>query len=149
MPNRSFRYIILTISTLLFFYSSVSDSFSQTPIGGIVNRYAHVDAIGTNYVEISDEAQLQQFSVGDTVMLIQMKGVEIFTDNSSGYGTPTWVVGKPGKHEFFLVESIDVFNNRVYFFRDILTSFDVTGLVQLVRVPSYKSAIVISTLTAV
>ena len=148
MPNRSFRYIILTISTLLFFYSSVSDSFSQTPIGGIVNRYAHVDAIGTNYVEISDEAQLQQFSVGDTVMLIQMKGVEIFTDNSSGYGTPTWVVGKPGKHEFFLVESIDVFNNRVYFFRDILTSFDVTGLVQLVRVPSYKSAIVISTLTA-
>ena len=60
-----------------------------------------MDAIGTNYVEISDEAQLQQFSVGDTVMLIQMKG-EIFTDNSSGYGTPTWVVGKPGKHEFSL-----------------------------------------------
>jgi gliding motility-associated-like protein len=148
MPHRSFRYIRLIIIALLFFYGSVFNSFSQTSIGGIVNKYAHVDAIGVDYVEISDETRFQQFSAGDTVMMIQMKGVEIFTGNVSNYGSPISVIGKPGQHEFFLVDYVDDPNNRIYFFRDIITSFDVTGLVQLVKVPSYKSAIVTSTLTA-
>ena len=150
MPYRSYRYIRLIIITLLFSYGSVSTCFSQTPIGGIVNQYAHVDAIGVDYVEISDETQFQQFSAGDTVMLFQMKGVEILTSilSPTGYGVPLSVSGSPGKHEFFLVAYVDDPNNRVYFFRDILTPFDVAGLVQLVRVPSYQSAVVTSTLTA-
>ncbi len=148
MSYRSCRYIRLIIIALLFFYGSVFNCFSQTPIGGVVNQYAHVDGIGIDYVEISDEAQFQQFSAGDTVMLIQMKGVEIVTDDNQHYGKPTAVIGSPGKHEFFLVDYVDDPNNRIYFFRDILTSFDVAGLVQLVRVPSYQSAVVTSTLTA-
>ena len=71
------RKIILS---LLFFSGVTFSLYSQgTSIGGVINEYMHVVSIGG-----SDNVTLtnaRYFQTGDTVLLIQMKGVVM---NGSG-----------------------------------------------------------------
>ena len=80
-------YIKKLILTLLVFAGSSVSLFSQTTVNGIINEYGHVTSIGTDFVIVDDVTQFNQFAAGDTVLLIQMKGVGISAIEDSSYGS--------------------------------------------------------------
>lgn len=139
------KYLI--ISLLLISASGIS-LFSQSKISGIINNYGRVTAIGTDFVIISDEAQFDQFSQGDTVLLIQMKGAKIYTSETPSYGTAYASYGKPGRHEFLTILSVDDATNKIVFRNNIVNStFDPASGLQIIKVPSYNAAVVDAVLT--
>ena len=118
---------------------------AQTPlVTGNINKYARVTAVGSNYVDVSD---VSDFSVGDTVMVIQMNGVRI-NAGTALQGNYQNVVGEPGAYEILLVSSINTISRRVTFSRVLLNSYDAAARIQLIKVRTYRDAIVNSELTA-
>lgn len=137
----------LTLS-LLILYGLTNSLFSQDKnIGGVVNVYRRVVAIGpgANIVTLN---RVDSLAAGDTIMLIQMQGVAIDTDVTPYGAGVANLLGTPGGYEFLLIQSINIGSKEVVFKNNIVTSFDVRGNVQLVRVPFYNSVKVTSTLTA-
>ncbi len=143
--------------TLLFFISALSSSiYSQTDIGGVINDYEGVVSINNpgcdqcdlasaclNEIEIADASA---FSIGDRVLVIQMKGAIIDQTNSTSGGSIT-DIGNAGNYEFFEIGSI--VGNSVFPTAPLLRTYDTAGLVQLVRVPVYSGDVnVTSTLQA-
>ena len=139
--NAKFYYLILII--LLVSKSGVLFAQAAQIGGDNINLYKHVTEIDPfplgNRVGVDDISGL---SAGDTVLLIQMKGV-IMHDYSFSY--PYGYYGTPGMHEFLIIESVS--SPFVTFTRSMQNAYDANGLVQLIRVPYYNSANVASTLT--
>jgi hypothetical protein len=134
------KWLILSLLVITGF---IEPSFSQTKIRGKINEYARVNSIGADYVIIDDQDQFDKFAPGDTVLLMQMKGVRI---NTTGTGIITY--GTPGRYEFLTVSSCDDGTNKIEFRSNIVnTSFNLAGSIQLIKVPSYNYAMVDSTLT--
>ncbi len=116
-----------------------------TSISGVVNQYRHVTAIGgTTNVTVTDASVFHQ---NDTVLLIQMKGAVINVTESGSYGGYRESSGTPGAYEFLIVASVNYGSNIIAFTRDIINTYDVSGMVQLIRVPSYGQANVTAKLT--
>ncbi|MBO7523364.1 MAG: hypothetical protein J6T30_05880, partial [Bacteroidales bacterium] len=137
--RKSYRYnFILVILMLLFFVGNIFVAAGQTSIGGVINRYAKVVSISENSVQVATNAQAALFSRGDTILLIQMKGVVV---NSVGgiNGSPD---GAIGLHEFLIIKSVS--GRQINFASpiahyDILNSdtdnFNVNAYVQIIRTP--------------
>jgi len=135
------------ILSLLLISGFISPLFSQKYISGTINKYGRVTSIGTDYVIVGDDSQFLQFETGDTVLLIQMKGVRTYVTDS-GYGTHEGTYGAPGLHEFLTVDSLDGANKKIIFRNNIVhTTFNLASAVQIVKVPSYNYAVVNGTLT--
>ncbi|HPT21232.1 MAG TPA: hypothetical protein PLR88_04735, partial [Bacteroidales bacterium] len=116
---------------------------SQTRINGIINQYGKVTSLGTDYVVVDDAARFSQFSAGDTVLLIQMKGVRIYVDEGNVLnGDPQDEYGEPGLHEFLIIQSVQAAGNKIIFKTDIANAYNINGALQIIKVPSYNSAIV-------
>ena len=143
-----FKYLIISLLLISGFTGSL---FSQTKISGVINKYGRVTSIGTDFVIVSDEAQFDQFSRGDTVLLMQMKGARIYASEGSTYGTAYASYGQPGRHEFLTIFSVDDDLNKIVFRNNIVNTgvngFDTGSGVQIIRVPSYNSAEVNAVLT--
>jgi hypothetical protein len=85
MTDRTSNHINKLLIILLFLFSFISSAVNgQELISGVINRYAKVNSIGAGYV-ICDPAQASLFSADDYVLLIQMQGVGIQTDQGT-YG---------------------------------------------------------------
>lgn len=141
----SSKYLIISI--LLVHVLSIP-LFSQTKISGIINKYGRITSLGADFVIVGDEAQFDQFSQGDTVLLIQMKGARIYASEASTYGTAYESYGKPGKHEFLTILSVDDATNSIVFRNNIVNnSYDLASGVQIIKVPSYNAAVVETGLT--
>ena len=129
--------------------------FSQAKsLGGVINKYARVKSMGTDYVIIKDDEENAgqfadfEFSDGDTVMLIQMKGLMIDVPETGSFGNYQGPIGNPGQHEFLVVDSVESATKRIVFKRNILnTTFSPANGLQIVTVPTYHEAIVNSILT--
>jgi gliding motility-associated-like protein len=110
----------------------------------VVNSYTPVLALNNcnNKLTVEDASG---FNVGDTVLLIQMKGAVIDSSNTAGFGTVT-DYKNAGNYEFNYVKSR---SGNVIELKDSLTKqYNIpTGKVQLVRVPYYENLTVNSTLT--
>lgn len=141
------REILFTIifSFLVFF---ANQGFSQTSISGIINSYAAVDSIypTKDTIKVVDASA---FSVDDTVMIYQAKGAEPITDTTLqpyNFGNVrTSGINETGKYEIILVKEIKV--DTVIFKASLNNDYDTDDLVQLIRVPSYRSANVDEELT--
>lgn len=130
------KFLVLSLLVLTALDSSL---FAQgSPLNGTINSYGRVTAIGINNVTISDNTQFGYFSVGDTVLLIQMKGSKCLVPNDGSYGTYQISVGTTGAYEFLTVLSVG--SNIVTFRNDIKNIYSIQGDVQLVRVPSRVAA---------
>ncbi|TSJ47869.1 PKD domain-containing protein [Fluviicola chungangensis] len=108
----------------------------------MINQYTPVTSISCNQIEVQNTSFL---SVGDRVLIIQMKGAEINTGNTPAFGTIT-DYHHCGRYEFATVSSIS--GNAVSFQYRLLNTYEVTGYVQLIRVPQYTNVTVTGTLTA-
>ena len=125
-------YFIILISN--FTYSQVNRPQHDPP--ETINAYAAALAydICTNSITVSDATK---FGPGDTVLIIQMKGAIIDTSNTPAFGS-ILDYGNAGNYEFNFISQK---SGNVLSLKNKLTrGYDIPdGVVQLVRVPKYKS----------
>ncbi len=112
-------------------------------VTGNINRYARVTSVGPDNVIVAD---ITDFAVGDTVMIMQMSGVRINASQTLP-GNYQNTVGTPGRYEVIIISAINAGPKRVSFSRNLLNTYDPSGKVQIIKVRSYNNAVVNSELT--
>lgn len=134
----------LGFATILLLLAVETVSAQKSFIGGVVNQYTPVRDIDycTNTIEVDN---VFPFQVGDRVLLIQMKGAEVNTNDNNNYGQVIDLRGA-GNYEFHDIKSIT--NRFITFESAMLKLFEVSGRVQLIHVPQYQTAEVTSPITA-
>ncbi|MDP2387888.1 MAG: gliding motility-associated C-terminal domain-containing protein [Bacteroidota bacterium] len=131
------------MKSILFFllFTSLSLRFcAQSNIGGIINNYTPVISLSCNTVTVTNASA---FSIGDRVLIIQMKGAKVDSSNTATFGT-ILSLDDCGNYEFGNITSIS--GNIISLQFQLLNSYTPSGLVQLIRVPQYTDATVVSTL---
>lgn len=111
----------------------------------IINHYAAVigSEICENRLDLDDA---KDFNIGDTVLIIQMKGAVIDSSNSAAFGTVKQY-GNAGNYELNIIRSKS--GNTVYLENVVTRDFDFQkGKVQLVRVPYFSDYRIEQPLTA-
>jgi gliding motility-associated-like protein len=112
---------------------------SQTQISGVINQYAAVTSmVGLDGVTVDNATG---FSAGDTVMIIQMKGA-IFEPT---LGNDLSDIKNTGRYEFVAIQQ--VVGTSIKFRSNLINTYDATQALQIVRVPYYQNAKVVSKLT--
>lgn len=113
-------------------------------IQGIINDYASVTTLDfcTNSVDVDDASA---FTIGDTVLIIQMQGAEINNNDNANYGDIQNLFGA-GNYEKLLIQSIS--GNTITFVYTIQRFYDSGGSVQIVSIPQYNDVMIMATLTA-
>lgn len=124
---------------------------AQVNVSGIINDYAKVTSIDFPSCQICDtsiacmnEIQVQNsspFSVGDKVLIIQMKGAEIDETNTLSGGQIT-AINEAGNYEFFNVKKVT--GNAIYPQRQLTRLYDPGGMVQLVKVPNFTGDLAVN-----
>lgn len=115
---------------------------SDGSIGGVINDYSAVSMVGTNSVTVASAAA---FSANDKVILMQMKGAAVSAVSNDEYGSIS-DIGSAGLYEYKRIRSVS--GNSIEFMSDIGNSYEITGVVQLIRVPEYDDVTITSTLQA-
>jgi gliding motility-associated-like protein len=130
-------------ATILFLLTFLlpCEIFSQgnTEIQDVVNKYTKVVSIvNTSTITVSSAAD---FKAGDTVMIIQMKGIEYSSVS------PNIILNarSAGKYEFIIIQNVT--SNTITFLSQLKNVYDAVESVQLVKVPSYENALVKNKLT--
>jgi len=133
------RYIVYG---LLIFLTSHLIMAQTTTLNGVVNIYSPVTAINCNLLTVT---KASGFKVGDEVLIIQMKGVAIDLSNSSSFGS---IIDykNTGNYEFSIIDSIS--GQKLFMKNYLLKNYSINDKVQIINVPHYKDAKVVSTLTA-
>lgn len=133
----------LRLLVLSFICIFPSPGYTQAPISGTINEYTPVTGIDscTNSVTVGNPAG---FNPGDRVLIIQMKGATIDQTNTVTFGDII-DYGSAGKYEFANIASVS--GGNISFVQALLHWYDITGAVQLVRVPQYGNVTVSGTLT--
>ena len=133
------KYILFAVSCIW-----ASSLFAQVNISGVINTYTAVDSVNncTNQVYTTSAAG---FSVGDRVMLIQMKGAQINLTNTASFGNIN-AYNNAGNYELATIS--DISGSVVSFANGILRSYSDLSAIQLVRVPVYDDVTINGTLTA-
>jgi hypothetical protein len=129
---------------LIFACICSPDLYSQKKLSGRLKLpRSHVVSIGIDKVIIDDASFFTGdtiFMPGDTILLIQMQGIEIRTPSDDSYGDLQDKVGEPGMHEFMIIQSINTVTKEIVFANNISKSFNVEGNLQIIRVPYFNSA---------
>ncbi|MGG9972436.1 gliding motility-associated C-terminal domain-containing protein [Ferruginibacter sp. SUN002] len=114
-------------------------------ISGVINQYTPIQSILScdNGIRVDD---VSAFKIGDTVLMIQMKGAAFDSSNSSSFGTVT-DYREAGNYHFNYIQKI---SGNIIYLKNVIPEkrFDLPdGIAQLVRVPFYTNAQVSGTLT--
>ncbi len=140
--RRSSFLVLLCFACML----SANRSWAQTPISGIVNSYYRVIEMipAKACVRLNTTAGL---AYGDKFMIIQMKGAGINTADptSSSFGDTT-ALNNAGNYELGTICYIR--SDTAFFVFHLLNQYTVADKVQLIKMPTYSSAIVVDTLKA-
>ncbi|HEV3412946.1 MAG TPA: T9SS type A sorting domain-containing protein [Puia sp.] len=113
-------------------------------VSGVVNSYYAISAVtvATNVVTVDNASGLYN---GEPVLIIQMKGATVSSNNDASYGTIT-AINDAGNYEFNTICSIT--GNQVMLQNKLVNAYDPTGNVQLVSYTSYSSVTVSGTINA-
>ncbi len=125
---------------MIFFAASLLSGNFHAQISGIINQYTPVTQVFCNELSVADASFL---SVGDRVLIIQMKGAEIDVSNSANFGNIT-NYHNCGNYEFAKIVAIS--GNTVTLQYQLLNGYDISGHVQLIRVPQYSNITVTGSL---
>ena len=123
-----YKNVFLTL--LIIFSSVVSSVLSQTTnnISGTVNAYTPVTLISSCSIDVLD---VSAFSVGNRVMIIQMRGADMDTSNTANFGD-LLSLNNCGNYEFSHVSAI--VGNTIFLTDTLQRAYNVTGAVQLILV---------------
>jgi len=142
------KCLILSLLVIAGVNNTLFSQSNFSKISGKINKYGRVTSVGADYVNVDNESQFHQFSPGDTVLLIQMKGARIYSQEGGSFGTAYYSYGQAGMHEFLIILSVDDLTNKIIFTSFLkYPTFDVAAFVQIIKVPSYNNALVNGTLT--
>lgn len=135
-----------TVSLLLSLLLGIAIT-AQTPISGIINTYATVEAIDDcqQTLTLGTVASNGDLAPLDTVLIVQMQGAAVNTDNNASFGEITDLNGA-GYYEKAVIADIQV--PDIMLERPLLNNYETAGKVQLVSIPYYESAEVIDSLQA-
>jgi gliding motility-associated-like protein len=137
----SFIRILLFFSLLNLTYAF--SVYSQQEISGTINEYSSVTSVtGTQTITVSNTGI---FASGDTVLLIQMKGMGVLTDPPADYGRQQ-NLNNSGNYEILLIDHVD--GTEITFTREFLKEYNAFETLQLIKVKGYESVRVTGTLTA-
>lgn len=149
----SFIWLILCFGL----FSSIPGK-SQTNIGGVINTYTVVSGVNSNCSCPSTNCatvtvlSAAGFAVGDTILIIQMKGAQVDSTNSTSHGD-ILSLHDAGNYEFAEIASISgndittVYPLNETYFSNIYPSD--SACVQIVSVPVYSGDVTVtSELTA-
>lgn len=133
------KYILFIVSLLL-----IPATYAQTNISGVINIYTVVDSVNncSNQVYTTSAAG---FSVGDRVLLIQMKGAQVNLTNTASFGNLT-AYNNAGNYELATISAIS--GSVISFQNGILRNYTALSAIQLVRVPVYGDVNIVGTLSA-
>lgn len=110
----------------------------------IINDYTPV----ISYIPCNNALTVEDasaFKIGDTVLLIQMKGAFIDSSNTATFGNVV-NYNNAGNYEFNYVKQKN--GNQISLKNNLLRNYDLpNGKVQLIRVPYYLNSIINTTLT--
>ena len=126
---------------LYFFFLGISfPAKTETIIpGGIINKYKKVLSMdGADRVTVSDASD---FSIGDTVLIIQMKGIEINVSNDKDFGSEL-SLSSAGKYEFITITGIS--GNQIVFSTNLYNTYNPNDDVQLIRVPGFSNNLTVA-----
>lgn len=113
-------------------------------ISNIINDYTEVLGLDACKNELT-VADAHKYNIGDTVLLIQMKGAVIDSTNTPNFGTVT-DYKNAGNYEFNIIKQKN--GNNLSLLNVLERKYDIpNGKVQLIRVPYYTTANITSTLT--
>lgn len=127
---------------LIIYLLSPPVSYSQVSLSGTINSYSKIISVDNlDQITLNDAST---FSVGDTVLIIQMKGVEISASNDLTFGIKQNALSA-GWYEFLII--FDISGNQITFTADMFHNYDAGGHAQLIRVPGFDNVNVIGTLT--
>lgn len=100
-------------------------------ISGIINKYSPVTALTCDKITVENGSL---FSVGNRVLIIQMKGAKVDTSNTANFGA---IIDykSAGNYEFNTIETIT--GNTISLKYSLKNTYEITGNVQLVYVPVY------------
>jgi hypothetical protein len=105
---------------------------------GVINAYTPVLGFGCDSSTLQ-VGPLNGFAPGDKVLLIQMQVAQVDLSNTASFGTPLQTTCI-GNYEFNRIQSIA--GNQVQLQFALIRPYDLSGRVQLVRVPEYDNATV-------
>ncbi len=130
-------HITLWLCIALCVYRVDAQSPNQC-LTGIINTYTPVYSFGcdSSKLQVGSNAG---FAAGDKVLLIQMQVPQVDLSNSSNFGAllnSTCI----GNYEFNRILSVS--GNSIQLKFDLIQPYDVSGKLQLVRVPEYDTAMV-------
>lgn len=145
IPHQTNTFIMnTTFCGVLFSLFLSFPLFAQTSISGIINSYAKVSAINSCDGKLT-VSSTTGFSVGDKVLILQMKGATINESNGSSFGNIE-TMGSAGFYE--KNEILSIAGNVVSLKFQMANVYDPTGAVQLVSMPAYQNAVITDTLKA-
>jgi gliding motility-associated-like protein len=128
-------------------FLSVFANAQTSNIGGIINSYVKVDSIDGCQNRFYFNTPIDpQFKIGDTVVVFQMKGAEIFDGiNTSKFGRVK-DYKNAGVYEINYIRDVgtDFIELQNVYNKDFLKQ----GRIQLVRMPFFQSAVIINELSA-
>jgi gliding motility-associated-like protein len=141
------HFFIILFSFLAVFSTGV---YAQPEISGVINDYTKVDSIfSSKDTLLVDDASL--FSAGDTVMIYQAKGAEVYLNDdlweTIGRVFPYSNIFSSGKYEIIIIDQVIEVEQKVVLRVALANHYDVGGQVQLIRVPSYSNVRITGTLT--
>lgn len=114
-------------------------------VGGIINRYTRL-----TYIECTNNSAIivenpYGFKVGDRILIIQMKGADITRSSDSTFGNVT-AYNNAGNYE---LATIDEIHGKSFVLKyELARTYTLSGIVQVIRVPSYTNVMINDTLKA-
>ncbi len=120
-------------------------------LSGVVNHYVSIDSIYTRFDNNDDSLIVESvngFSVGDTVMVYVVKGAKYNPSDADDENVgipqlpdPGFVVGR---YAFLIIKEIEASRRLIVLNAAMtdLTTFEEGDVAQLIRVPSYRHALV-------
>lgn len=135
-----------TLGTFLLLITLVLSMQSQTTnISGIINIYTPVLQIDTTVcppqITVANSAG---FLSGDKVLIIQMRGANYDTSNTSSFGN---LINLNGAGSYEIANATIITGNVITLNGKLSNLYNLNGNVQLVRIPTYTNALVTSALT--
>ncbi len=134
----------LLIAFLLSLPCIVSLQAQRDTISGIINQYSAVLALDSCTARLT-LSHPTGFKKGDAVWIIQMQGAEISVSNNSQFGK-ILAINQCGRHEKAVIDSVA--QNNIWLKYRLLHQYNISGKVQVIRVPRYTNAFVRDTLKA-
>ncbi|MCK5029098.1 MAG: gliding motility-associated C-terminal domain-containing protein [Bacteroidales bacterium] len=145
------KRILLFAICIVFSLAISVQSIAQTSISNIINNYSPIDSVypTKDTLKVVDASN---FNDGDTVMIYQVKGAVLELTPSVGnlhlFGRvkSTSTLNNTGKYEIIIVQKV-LSENRIWLRTPLDKEYDNDQPMQIISVPSYKSASVDATLT--